>query len=220
MITPLPFDSELFRYPVGKLDLENDWEEEEFLKNVTDFSLVYLFSKELLPVQDPRIKLVDQKLIFEKSLERVEGLPNMLTYPKKELTPELQALAYQSGIFSRFKTDARLESQEFEKLYSLWIKKALEQDLVLIDSDQNGFVTVAIDQSMAKIGLFAVSDRARGKGIGSQLIQTAEYHALKLGAKTLQIGTQSANEAACNLYRKLGYELADATYVYHFVSSK
>jgi ribosomal protein S18 acetylase RimI-like enzyme len=216
LITPLPFDSDLFGYPVGKYEIAISWDENEFINAAERFELVYLFSKKLLDIQDARIQLVDTKLVFHKVLEAAEPILSIIRYDKKTLAPELKALAIQSGLFSRFKTDERLVNREFEKLYSLWIKKSLEQDLILCDPQLNGMITLALDQSSASIGLFAVSENSRGKGIGANLIQAAEHQARIAGAKSLKIATQEANQAACKLYSKTGYQVTDKVFVYHY----
>jgi len=220
MITPLPFDSKLFGYPVGKVDVSSNWNEEEFLRETKDFNLVYLFSKKPLSVKNTAIREVDTKLIFEKELAEHESIQDIELNKMKELYPKLQELAFQSGVYSRFKNDTRLDHQEFEKLYSIWIQKAFEKDFILTDTDLNGMITFSIHQEKAAIGLFAVSENSRGKGLGRKLILAAEHYSQSKGARSLSISTQAANNSACSLYSKLGYQLAAASYVYHFVSSK
>lgn len=220
IIHPLLFDSNLFGYPVGKFEMIDSWDEDEFLKHAEDYSLVYLFSKELLPIQDPRIRMLDEKLIFQKTLSEAYPGTGILTYEKKELDPRLKSLAFQSGIYSRFKRDSRLQSQEFEKLYSIWIQKAFEQDTILTDTDLKGMITYSVHEQQASIGLFAVSEKARGMGLGSKLIQAAESEAEKKGAKSLSIPTQAANIEACRLYTKLGYKQTESTFIYHFIQGK
>jgi len=220
LITPLPFDSNLFGYPVGKCEIGDSWNENEFMVAAENFSLIYLFSKEILKVQDPSIQLVDQKLIFQKELDLQIPNPVIFNYEKKELELKLKELAFQSGIYSRFKTDNRLVNQEFEKLYSLWIQKAMEHDEILTDSDLHGMITLSFENENASIGLFAVSEESRGKGLGAKLIKAAEQKAFIAGSKILTIPTQAANVPAVGLYKKLGYKLVDTVFVYHYWNGK
>mgnify|MGYP003676173925 FL=1 len=216
MIFPLPFDTSLFNYPVGKITIEDDWNEQEFLKSAKDFQLVYLFTEEPLGFSSPSIKLVDTKITFQKNLSPLDQIEDIRKFNKPALNDELIELAYLSGIYSRFKTDPRLQNQEFEKLYKLWINKAFENQEILIAPEQAGMVTYSVDKDMGAIGLIAVSENHQGKGWGRKLVQAAENKALHAGAKKMQIPTQETNIPACKLYQSLGYTPAEIAYVYHW----
>jgi dTDP-4-amino-4,6-dideoxy-D-galactose acyltransferase len=218
VIIPLSFDSELFGYPVGKIEVDHTWEESEFLNDAAEFTVVYIFSKSPLSIQDTRIRLVDEKLVFQKFLSSIRNSSTICQYEQQELLPALVELALLSGVFSRYKTDTRLNHNEFEKLYSVWIKNALEQGLVLTDPNLNGMITLTSANLEASIGLFAVAEGQRGTGLGTELIQATEQKAFQAGAKTLMIPTQATNIPACQLYEKLGYEVVDRSFVYHYLS--
>lgn len=136
-----------------------------------------------------------------------------------DLNSELESLAFQSGAFSRFKTDTRLKSGEFEKLYKLWIQKSLKEGHVLVSQGNSGFASYSIKAELAQIGLIAVEGSQRGKHWGQRLIQAAEAFAFSKGAKKMRIGTQEANQPACSLYKKLGYEVVERVRVGHYWSS-
>lgn len=220
MTTPLPFDSELFGYPVAKKEINEDWDEAQFLEESKAFKLVYLFSKKPIGIQDARINLVDTKVVFEKKLETVSNPSEIYLFKNKSIDSRLEQLALQSGVYSRFKTDIRLKNQEFEKLYSLWIKKAFEEDDILCDQKCSGMITLSIKDSKTSIGLFAVAESSRGLGLGTKLIHAAEHEAQKQGVKSLRIPTQLANVPACKMYKKLGYQIAETVHVYHFWSQE
>ncbi|MDG1279200.1 MAG: GNAT family N-acetyltransferase [Algoriphagus sp.] len=219
-ISFLPFDSNLFGYPVGKVEISNNWNEAEFLHSAKEFHLVYLFSENPLEVKTPKIKAVDTKLIFEKELlANQQIIKGIELYQQEKLNPKLQDLAFQSGVYSRFKIDRRLNHLEFEKLYSTWIQKAFDEDFILTDSDLNGMITCSIQEEKASIGLFAVSEKSKKTGLGTKLIQAAEETAQINGGKSLLIATQAANNAACKLYFKLGYQLLSSTSIFHYYNA-
>lgn len=56
------------------------------------------------------------------------------------------------------------------------------------------------------INHIVVSSQARGKGIGKQLIQEAEKLAIRSDIKTIDLFVSEINEAALNLYDRLGFE--------------
>ena len=56
---------------------------------------------------------------------------------------------------------------------------------------------------------FSVSAAYRGKGIGTQLLKTAECFAGDIGISAIVLHVEQSNEAAFRLYRRLGYSVMD-----------
>jgi dTDP-4-amino-4,6-dideoxy-D-galactose acyltransferase len=216
LITPLLFDSSLFGYAVGKCLVDEAWSESNFLEAAKSYRLVYLFSDELLDFRTLKIQPVDLRLTFFKNLKR-RNADNAEIQPYSGiLTETLRCLAFESGVFSRFHTDPNFVNREFEKLYQLWIEKALTQHEVLLTKDQAGFVTCAVAEYDAQIGLIAVQKDQQGKGWGKKLIQAAENFAIQKGAQSMTIGTQAANLPASSLYHSMGYQLIEREFIYHY----
>lgn len=169
-----------------------------------------------LSINGSEIKEIETRLVFEKEL--IENQKTDLGIKKFDgnLNSELESLAFQSGAFSRFKTDKRLKSGEFEKLYKLWIQKFLEDGRVLVADGNSGFVSCNIKSDLAEIGLIAVEKNQRGKSWGTRLIHAVENFAFARGAKKMRIGTQEANQPASSLYSKLGYEVVERVRVGHY----
>ena len=216
LIIPLPFDSSLFGYSVGKCLADDTWFESEFLKAAKSYRLVYLFSDELLDFRTLKIQPIDLRLTFFKNLKGRNADNAEIQPYSGPLTETLQALAFESGVFSRFHTDPNFVNREFEKLYRLWIEKALAQHEVLLAKDQAGFVSCKVAEFDAQIGLIAVQTAHRGKGWGKKLIQSAENFAIQKGAQTMTIGTQAANLPASSLYHSMGYQLIEKKFIYHY----
>ncbi|PZX49788.1 acetyltransferase (GNAT) family protein [Algoriphagus ratkowskyi] len=219
MITPLPFDTHLFNYPVGKISINTSWNEEDFLIAAKEFQLIYLFSESPVAFNNSSFQLVDIKMIYEKHINAPAEIPEIKHF-KSPLSKELQDLAFESGVYSRYKLDTRLNQEEFEKLYRIWIQKAWESNSVLEAPDLQGMVTYSVADKAAKVGLIAVSKESQGKGWGKKLMKFAEAKAFALGAETIEVSTQEANIPACRLYESLGYKLAEKTFVYHWYSDK
>ena len=197
------------------MTIDGDWNEEDFLNAAEKFQLIYLFSNGPLEFTDPHIQPVDTKLTFEKKIGSPPAVPDITTY-KVGLSQELEKLAFLSGMYSRFKIDKRLENDEFEKLYKIWIKKAWDSHSILEASPLQGMVSYAIEGESAAIGLIAVAEKSQGKGLGRQLMRAAEMKAFSLGAKTISVSTQQSNTPACRLYESLDYTLIDTVFVYHY----
>ena len=215
-ITSLPFDSDLFGYPVGKCQAGESWNQADFLVQAKDFQLVYVFSESPLLANSDLFLLADIKVTFAKALEG-KGVSDPDIQPfTGSLTDSLLALALESGVYSRFKTDPGFRLGEYKKLYCLWIQQALDRQEVLMPKDQAGFVSCSISGEKAQIGLIAVDKSQRGLGWGRRLVHAAESFALNHHARELFIGTQEANTPAVGLYQSLGYELTERIHVYHY----
>jgi len=221
-IQELPWDTDFFGYPVGKIEVDAEISWEGFLQQTKDFQLIYLFSQILLDEMPSQVLHVDTKCIFQKTLflhTPTTPITKSIRPFKGEMNPELKALALQSGAYSRFKLDGRLVDREFERLYPRWMENALEDDFVLVYQGAGtiqGMVTLTLSGENAQIGLIAVGETARGQGIGKALVQMAESFAFEKGARQMRIPTQKMNVPAVNLYQKLGYALAAEMYIYHY----
>lgn len=62
-----------------------------------------------------------------------------------------------------------------------------------------------------------VAPGARRTGVATQLMQAAHDHAARTGAAGVMLETGKSNHQAAALYRKLGYELNEAT-DFHFLT--
>lgn len=75
------------------------------------------------------------------------------------------------------------------------------------------FCSVAADRIFVLYDLF-VCEKARGKGIGRQLMQAAERHARQVGAVRIQLETHHSNTNAQRLYEGLGYQKDEEFFSY------
>lgn len=201
---------------MGKIIVDQSWDEHDFLEKAKAFQLVYISSQTELKFSSDTIRLVDIKATFFKRLDQLADGYSALEKPSGELDQRLVELALESGAYSRFKVDERLDNGEFEKLYRLWIQKAWENREILSLPDKEGMVTVSIDVDSGKIGLLAVHPDSRGKGWGKKLVKAAEMQAKREGAQGLYIPTQLDNLPACHLYQSTGYTLSQKEYIYHY----
>lgn len=230
IIENLDWDSDFFNYKIGKLILEENqlFDIGEFLKKAEKHQLIYVFSKQI--INNDLLELVDNKVVFKK---------NIIEYSEEIVTDafeiksfdytihdynELEKLAIESGAFSRFKIDANFKNGEFEKLYSRWIelsaKKELAFDVLVATNKENsilGFVTLnKKNENLVDIGLVAVSEMARGKGIAKKLLNYSFNKSIELGYNEIQVVTQFNNLPAMNLYESVGFKITEKTFIYHY----
>jgi dTDP-4-amino-4,6-dideoxy-D-galactose acyltransferase len=152
-----------------------------FEKEKSKFELIYIheFSHNGTPIESEfsMAQFEDKKIIYSKQVGDSPHLPKEITpYTSKTPNKKLVALALQSGEFSRFKRDKNFRNKSYEHLYTKWIQNSTNKKLafcVLIFGDINepeGFITVQKKGNDAHVGLFAVNNKARNKGIGKKLM--------------------------------------------------
>ena len=173
-IEKVEWDSDFFGYKVGKINVKDELNYNIDLINFDDYKLVYLFSK--FKLQNFDSILLDEKVILNLNLidQNIENDNNIVSEFKDfSKFPQLLDLAFQSGVYSRFKKDINFVNNEFERLYIKWItnsvvdKKSLVVFIYELDDKILGFVTVdKKSDTHASIGLIAVELNSRGQGIG------------------------------------------------------
>src|SRR3989338_8265627 len=144
-IQPLSWNSHFFHISIGKVAQKNFRFEDidsiyrEAKKN--GYTLLYLESDERLPfIHSCRgdLRLVDIKTSLQvKVTNATQTLIrwNVVEYAGSQVTPELEQLAYESGVFSRFHVDSKFPDTLFKKLYKKWIYNSVfnkSADIVFI----------------------------------------------------------------------------------------
>lgn len=228
----LEWDSNFFGYRVGKVQIEINGAGDlnKIFKSMhsQECTLAYYSSKnklpallEQLPLLD--IVLVDKKTTFIKRVNFNDNLSNASISFYEDAVPDkyLLQLAIQAGKYSRFYTDKKIGAKKGEELYRLWMTNSVNKKIakeVLVFNELNkpaGFVTVGDKNGRGDIGIIAVDENFRGKGIGKILMLEAENWFFKNEYKNVQVVTQGDNIAACNLYTNCGYEIESVEFFYH-----
>lgn len=223
-IIELEWDSHFFNLKIGKLfSNEHDRVDINKIREKVvneDYDLVYLFSQNKIEAINPvdlkitYICYTSQELENEDLISEFKGLPELL-----------YELAYQAGHKSRFKIDDRIPDNEYKRLYRLWIDNSVNRsfaDYVKVyweDAKPVGFITAKKDINKISIGLIAVDNDNRGKGIGKKLMASI----MAIGAKEnlpVEVSTQAANIGACRFYESLGFIVKEKSYIYHFWNTK
>lgn len=226
----LDWDSTFFNYNVGRIIVNENQSINlsKFLLDSKEYKLVYIFSK--LSLHNELFKLVDEKVVLYQELSSINRNLHFDFFTIKSFDKlihnrqELEKLALESGTYSRFNIDENFKSGEYNKLYLTWIALSIEEKLafdIIIATDKNetivGFVTLnKKSESLVDIGLVAVSDGFRGKGIGKSLMNYALNKSFELGYKEIQVVTQINNINAMKLYESVGFNIKEKTFVYHY----
>lgn len=130
--------------------------------------------------------------------------------------------------------ERKMEPEQMAKLIEMLKAKAKAAIFVAQHNDEVvGYMIVQGDQS-SRIShrayiVIGIHSDFRGKGIGKALFQHAEEWAKEQGIHRLELTVIKHNEAAFNLYKKMGYEvegtkrdslLIDGTYVDEYYMAK
>ena len=227
----LEWDSELLGMPVGRIDLDRSamtsGGEVRERAAAAGMRLCYLFAagEESAKIAGATgARLVDRRLLLRRVLtgenRSCADAPVESVGVPRDL-PELRALALQSAQFSRFKVDPSMPAQAWQRLYTLWIENSLAgtmADATLVERDHGrvvGMLTVKKESEEGVIGLFAVSEAARGTGRGRRLLERASSWFVAQGCTTASVVTQGDNLPARRIYERTGYSVAEVTNVYH-----
>lgn len=236
----LPWDSDRFGFPVARIvSLQNPAKLPGMLNEMRRLriGLVYLS----VPAHDPVLsasllaecngRLVDSRITYVADLAGIASSeqtrapnrePLIVEYPKGDVEDSLLLLARESGIFSRFRVDPRINPAVFESIYDAWIRRSAQREIadeVYVHRHGDGiagFVTVGTRGNRSDIGLLAVGEQFRGRGVGGALVRRAHSWARSRGLLLAQVVTQRANRAACDLYESAGYAIESIEHVYHF----
>ena len=136
-------------------------------------------------------------------------------------TAQLEALAWQSGEFSRFQRDGTFAPTVFVDLYSHWLRASLTGELAravfcaTLAGQESGLLTLEDHGEYASIGLLAAGAAWRGQGIGKALIGQALREAELWGCAQVRVATQRENVPACRFYARCGFDVVREEHVYH-----
>jgi dTDP-4-amino-4,6-dideoxy-D-galactose acyltransferase len=226
MIEKLEWDSDFFGYPVGMLKAPEigRLDMRQFRREARNYRLIYVFLDHPARRKPRNFKLVDRKIVLQRTTAAMPDGPHSggIIRFRGRANRSLIRLALESGKYSRFRTDPQFRNGEFERLFTRWIKNSVNGVsakavfVCRVGKRTAGFVTLTADRGSAAIGLIAVDETDRGKGIGTALIRRAVAEAFNLGYGAISVATQMTNDPAVRLYRKNGFKTEAITAIYHY----
>ncbi|AHJ99017.1 GNAT family N-acetyltransferase [Hymenobacter swuensis] len=231
-VQSLPWDSQFFGFPVGRLKgkrfTEAQLREVIRLAREEGWRLVYWFVEPTDTVSAAsaralRLHLTDRKARFARPTPETPPAVSSHVLPTDELTPRLLELARQSGHHSRFRVDPVFQAGVYERLYEHWIRSSVtgqtaRQVLIyqpVTQPNALGLITLGYQTTHASIGLLAVQQGHRSQGIGKHLLNAAMHYAHAWQLPEIQVTTQLDNHGACRFYEREGFERIHEEHVYH-----
>ena len=220
-IQKLAWDSTFFGYKIGKAEIKNTLNVKQLLDviEISSYDMVQLFSNKNLG-SNFKYNPIDVKLRYSKKVGTSTRHNPCIKSVNKDVDGKLVKLAREAGTYSRYKTDKNLKLK-YEDMYEIWMNKSLKREFaaeVFAFQDKNrtiGMVTINKKLKKAKIGLIAVDNKEQSKGIGTKLLQSVDYWALKQNLENICVETQEENYNACQFYEKNNYNISDKIYIYH-----
>lgn len=165
--------------------------------------------------------LVDVRVTYERAiLGEIENPAGVEAFADLDL-PELLTIARSGFSDSRFYYDGRIPEEKCDAYFELWTKQncggAADRVLVVREEKAVGYVTCHADAATGwgRIGLIAVAESARGKGVGARLVNGALAWATEEKLKGMTVVTQGRNLTAQRLYQRCGFILQSLQLYYH-----
>jgi dTDP-4-amino-4,6-dideoxy-D-galactose acyltransferase len=128
----------------------------------------------------------------------------------QDISP-LRKIAEVSHRDSRFYSDPEFDGGRCDALYGDWIEKSCGgwADVVLVacvDGSQAGYISCHRENHKAgRIGLMAVAAKARGRGVGRQLLNASLAWFAQHDLTRVSVVTQGKNFGAQRLYQQGGF---------------
>lgn len=160
---------------------------------------------------DGAFRFVDMRIDLEKRDTFGYLNPAGIREAVYDDVPRLAAIARVAHTDSRFFKDTMFDRKKAACLYARWIERDFHENTILVAADQGvatptGYVTCQKESdTIARIGLLAVSVDAQGRGIGRDLVRTAIRWSAQNGCRTVRVATQAGNVKALRLYESEGF---------------
>lgn len=224
----LDWDSVFFGLRIGKVEIDSE-EDATLLASQANslkdsFDLVYVFVRHGLSFSGYNAMLVDEKVVYSQTEFSPFGQNSkmMVWDNKRGVTDDLLHLALVSGQYSRFRLDNQFPAGSYERLYSSWIEQSVNHKIAsevfcyMIEEAPIGLITLNRKNGTGTIGLVAIHEDFRHRGIGSALVKHVIAYSSNKQVDKLIVATQLKNRPACKLYEKSGFKVQLVTDVWHW----
>jgi ribosomal protein S18 acetylase RimI-like enzyme len=205
------FDSKLFGFNVANTLVDN-LNNIDILKIMNKaksegVKLLYYVSKTKLQGINA---FINHRIMFEKNVVQNMMDIDKFIYQDEKVSDDLNHLAMESGLYSRFAQDKKLGQDNFKKMYQTWIRNLIknnnqQQVLIIQNKKIAGFIAVSNNNNIGKIELIAVDKNFQNKGYGQKLLKIANTWFYKNSCHKILVGTQFDNDIAINFYKKNGF---------------
>jgi GNAT superfamily N-acetyltransferase len=165
-------------------------------------------------------RLVDTNVQLTRVPGPLPALTKFCRFATADDEQQVRAIAAQSFSLTRFHQDRRIPNETADRIKEEWVGNFFNgrrgQWMVVAEDELgvSGFLQLLKSGEVVVIDLIAVAARARSKGVARSMIAYAAISCLGRDAE-LKVGTQLANSTSLRLYTKLGFQVSQATHVFH-----
>jgi dTDP-4-amino-4,6-dideoxy-D-galactose acyltransferase len=222
----LPWDSEFFGFGVARL-YASSLTPESVSKakqwcQANQVRCLYWLSRADRTEVPSAFQLVDERVTYVWNTHPIQSETTAVRPFLPADLDSLENLARQSHRNSRFYSDPHFDKSKCDELYATWIRKSCRGWanavwVSVVAENPVGYLTCHRGpDGSGSIGLVAVADNARGRGLGRQLVAAAQAYFHAEGVGQVSVVTQGKNEAAQRLYEVCGFECVSREFWYHF----
>jgi dTDP-4-amino-4,6-dideoxy-D-galactose acyltransferase len=154
-------------------------------------------------------RLMDTRIEFVRETGAEQGLSRPARADDEDALAEIARSAFRG--MTRFYADLRFADLRCDDLYETWLRSSMggwaaSVRMVGDGLGPAGFVTIHDDgDHQASIGLIAVAERARGRGVGLNLTRAAVDWAYHEGFTDISVVTQGCNVPAQRTFQRAGF---------------
>ena len=241
-VIPLPFDSGIFGFPCGRLDLGDapvsSRRLDELMREARALGIQHLvvrFPSEWVDVRGELESRGFGFMVDSLSLEKLLGRSDRAGHDgearetdadvkvyegdRDERLVEITARAFNTN--TRFHLEPAFSPADVERLHRRWIRNLIADEKVQIfvhrdGGNVTGYVTLATEEASrcGRVGLVAVDRGCRRRGIGNALLGTLAS-AVRGRLDTIKVMTEVINTPALRLYARAGYTIRQSWTVLH-----
>jgi GNAT superfamily N-acetyltransferase len=237
----VPWDSELFGFPVAQYRIGSDRIAESQTGNLSECLLSWLHRNDValcsstVPAGNAFWKSYLPSLGFEwvdlalrvalNGLHKTSLRPARFTLRRADPgdSDAIGAIAGQAFHHGRYHADPRFPSELADRRYRLWATNALTAsnpgDLLYVIGELGnvqGFYHVALDESVADLRLAAVAPGLQGTMLGFDLYLAVLNTLKELGVRRVISTVSGTNTSVINVYAMLGFRFSEPEIVYHW----
>lgn len=235
LITILKWDSAFWGFPVAYLSSRHLTDNiilriDKFIKRSNIRLVEYLCNchdnRSVKIAEKNGFHFTDIRLSFEKALlTRYDSdivAPYSVRMAKKKNIQQLQTMSEDLYRNSRYFFDENFDRKKVNEFYRSWVEKAVmgkfdDECYCLYDEDLPiGLCTIRYSlPQTANIGLFGLSNKYQGKGLGRKLLFSTLNILVEKNIKMVYVVTQGRNYLAQRLYQSAGFMTKSTELWYH-----
>lgn len=227
-VTILPWDTDFFGFPIARLTdatlNPNSWESAQTDCQSQGVKCLYLLAdsndlETVLTAEKNSFHFADTRLTYDCDIITTPW-PDGIRPATAEDIEQLVPLARESHKDSRFFFDPGFTIERCQDFYEAWLRNSFGgfADCTLVAEFEGravAYLTLHKRNDHGQIGIIAVSEEARGQGVGRRLMQAAHAQYSQWNLSHAKVVTQLRNLAAQRLYQAHGYRISDASHWYH-----